>query len=511
MLETLSGLLNGFSGLMTVENLVATFLGAFLGTIVGVLPGLGPVATMAILLPITMGMSPTAGLVLLAGIFYGAQYGGSTTSILLSIPGEATSVITILDGYAMTKKNRAGAALTAAAIGSFIAGTMGYLALTFFSVPVAALAPKLGPPEYFAISVCGLIILANTSGGAFSKNMLMVLVGIMLSTVGIHYISGTTRFDFGYYRFGKGIDYVPVLIGLFGMAEVIQWILSKTELPATTFKLRLRDLYPTRTEARRMLAPMFRGGVIGFLVGLLPGPGAILATYASYAFEKKISKHPEEFGQGAIEGVAGPESANNSSMAGGLIMLLSLGLPFSGVTALLLGALQMQGLSPGPTFIREYPQVFWVFVASLFLGNLVMLILNLPLLPLFALILRIPMKILMPLVSLICIIGTYSLSNELMDVWIMLIMGMIGFAMRLFAFQAPPLILGMVFGPLMEKSFGQSTIMFQDHLLRFLGRPVTCMFFGIALLVLGINVFLNLCRYRSRSATPLAKGEGKAV
>ena len=500
LLDAIIGLSYGFAGLLSVENLLAVFIGAVLGTVVGVLPGLGPVSTMAILLPITLSMGPAAGLVLLTGVFYGAQYGGSTTSILLRIPGEATSVITCLDGYEMTKQNRAGAALTAAAIGSFIAGTIGFVAVTLFALPVSRIAPKLGPPELFAISACGLIVLSNTSGGAFLKNLLMILIGIMLSTVGTDVITGTIRFDYGFYELSRGIEYVPVLIGLFGMAEIIQWTLSKKEQPSQVAKVRICDLYPTREDSRRMLPAMFRGSIVGFLVGLLPGPGAILSTYASYALEKKLSRNPEEFGRGAIEGVAGPESANNSALAGGLIMLLSLGLPFSGVTALLLGALTMHGIAPGPTFIAERPEIFWVFIASLYLGNFVMLILNLPLVPLFVMILRIPMNVLMPLITLICIIGTYSLSNQLIDVWIMLAMGVFGFLMRLFDFQAPPLVLGMVFGPLLEVSLGQSLIMFHNNIWGFWGRPISGVFLGLAVLAPVISELVRFYWWRARQS-----------
>lgn len=491
-MDTLFDLYSGFAGLLSVENLLAVFIGAVLGTVVGVLPGLGPVATMAILLPVTLSMGPAAGLVLLTGVFYGAQYGGSTTSILLRMPGEATSVITCLDGYEMTKQNRAGPALTAAAVGSFIAGTIGFMAITFFALPVSKLAMKLGPPELFAISACGLMVLSNTSGGDFWKNLLMILVGVMLSTVGTDAITGTIRFDYGFYKLSRGIDYIPVLIGLFGMAEIIYWALSRKDQPVPVPRVRIRDLYPKRADSRRMFPAMFRGSIVGFLVGLLPGPGAILSTYASYALEKKLSRRPEEFGHGAIEGVAGPESANNSALAGGLIMLLSLGLPFSGVTAILLGALTMHGIAPGPTFIAERPEVFWVFIASLYLGNLVMLVLNLPLVPLFVMILRIPMRVLMPLITLLCIVGTYSLANQWIDVWIMLIMGGLGFLMRMFDFEAPPLVLGMVFGPLLEVSFGQSLIMFHNDIWGFWSRPISGVFLGLAILVPIISGLVGL-------------------
>ncbi len=497
-MEIFQGLMLGFKGLFTGMNLIAVFVGTVLGTIVGILPGLGPAATMAILLPITLGMGPAAGLIMLSGILFGAQYGGSTTSILLHIPGEASAVITCIDGYEMAKKGRAGAALTAAAVGSFVAAQLSFFGLTLFAMPLARFALRFGPPEYFAIALVGLLILTNVSGGTFVRNLMMIVLGIILSTVGMDPISGLIRFDFGYYELGKGIDYIPVLIGLFGMGEIIQWVMTKEEVPIRLPSIRLRDLYPTREEWKRMTSPIFRGGFIGFFTGLLPGPGAITATYISYTVEKRISKRPEEFGHGAIEGVAGPESANNAGSVGQMVPLLSLGLPFSALTAMMLGCLQMQGITPGPLFMVQRPDVFWVVIASFYLGNAMLLFFNLPMVGVFAMVLRIPMYMLMAIVTLIIIVGTYSIGNAMLDVWIMLGFGIIGFLMRRFNYEAPPLVLGMVFGPVMERSMAQSLLMFQGSLLGFWKRPVSGTILTVA--AIGFLVFglVKLLRYQRR-------------
>lgn len=495
-MEPLINLINGFKGLITLTNLGSVFVGSVLGTVVGILPGLGPGATIAILLPVTLGMGSTAGLIMLSGIIFGAQYGGSTTSILLHIPGEASSVITCLDGYEMTKKGRAGAALTAAAIGSFIAATIGFIGLTIFAMPLARFALKFGPPEYFAIALVGLIVLTNISGGSVLKNTIMVVVGIMLSTIGTDTVSGSTRFDFGSYLLGKGIDYVPVLIGLFGMGEIINWTITKETSPKKLLPVRFRDLYPTREEWRRMISPIFRGGGIGFFTGLIPGPATITSTFLSYTVEKKISKHPEEFGHGAIEGVAGPESANNAAAVGQLVPLLSLGLPFSIYPAMLMGALQMQGITPGPLFIIRHSDIFWVLIASFYLGNFVLLFFNLPMVGVFALVLRIPMWILMSVVTLICIVGTYSLGNDLFDVWVMLGSGIIGYLMQRFDYEAPPLVLGMVFGPILERSLVQSMLLFNGNVSGFWGRSISGTILTLPLLVFLIIALIKSLHHK---------------
>ena len=499
-MEAFSGLILGLKGIFTGMNMGALFIGTFLGTVVGILPGLGPAATMAVLLPLTAGMGPAAGLIMLGGIFFGCQYGGSTTSILLNIPGEASSVMTCLDGHQMAKKGRAGAALTAAAIGSFIAAQIGIVGLTFLAMPLARFALRFGPPEYFAITLVGLLMLTNVSGGSFAKNMIMAILGIMLGTVGMDPTHGEIRLDFGIYKLAKGIDYIPVLIGLFGIAEIFAWLITKEAVPRRLPSIKLRDLYPTSEEWRRMFPPIFRGGILGFLIGLLPGPGPITSTYVSYALEKKVSKRREEFGHGAIEGVAGPESANNAASIGQMVPLLSLGLPFTALTAMMLGAIMMQGITPGPLFIVKRPDVFWVVVVSFYLGNFLLVIMNLPFIPLLTWVLRTPMWLLMAVVTLMCIIGTYAIGNEILDIWVMLGFGVMGLLMRWFDYQAAPLVLGMVFGPLMERSLLQSMIIFQGNPWRFFERPLSGTLFILA--ILGFLIFgLVKLYYRRRSRT----------
>lgn len=498
-METLFGdLIHGFHALFTLSNLLTVLVGCILGTTVGILPGLGPAATMAILLPLTLGMGPAGGLILLTGIIFGAQYGGSMTSILLRIPGEASAVMTCIDGYEMTKKGRAGAALTAAAIGSFVAAQLSFMCLQIFAMPLARAALRFGPPEFFAIEFVGLIILTNVSGGSTIKNILMVVVGIMLSTIGMDTVLGLFRFDLGSYELSKGINYIPVLMGVFGMAEIFNWMITKESSHPKLPSIRIRDLYPTREEWRRMIAPIFRGGFIGFFMGLIPGPAGITCTYVSYAVEKKVSKRPEEFGHGAIEGVAGPESANNANVIGIMVPLLSLGLPFSGYTAMLLGALQMQGITPGPLFIVQRPDIFWVLMASFYLGNLVLLCFNLPLVGVFAMVLRIPMWILMSTVTLLCVVGTYSLGNDLFDVWVMLGSGVVGFLMLRFDYNPAPLVLGMVFGPLVERSLVQSLLLFNGNVLGFWKRPISGGILTITLLAFLLITLIKGIRYKKR-------------
>lgn len=502
MESLITNLGNGFHALLTLTNILIVLVGCVLGTVVGILPGLGPAATMAILLPLTLGMDPAGGLILLTGIIFGAQYGGSTTSILLHIPGEASAVITCIEGYEMTKKGRAGAALTSAAIGSFIAATLSFICLTMVAMPLARAALTFGPPEFFSIAFVGLLVLSNVTGGSSLKNLLMVLTGIMLSTIGMDSVSGLIRFDLGYYELSKGIGYIPVLMGIFGMGEILNWVITKGDVQQRLPSIRIRDLYPTHEEWRRMMAPIFRGGVIGFLLGLIPGPAGITCTYASYALEKRISKRPEEFGHGAIEGVAGPESANNANVIGIMVPLLSLGLPFSGYTAMLLGALQMQGITPGPLFIVQNADIFWLLIASFYLGNMVLLCFNLPMVSVFALVLRTPMWILMSLVTILCIVGTYSLGNDLFDVWVMLGSGVVGFLMPRFGFNPAPLVLGMVFGPLLELSLIQSLLLFQGNVLGFWGRPISGVIISIPIISFFIIALTRWVRHRRRLGKP---------
>jgi putative tricarboxylic transport membrane protein len=436
-------------------NFFACFLGAVFGTLVGVLPGLGPAAAMALVLPLTSRLGPTAGLIMLAGIYYGAMYGGSTTSILVNVPGEPASVVTAIDGYRMARRGRAGAALAIAAIGSYVAGTLSVVGLQLFAPLLAAAALAFGPAEYFALTLLGMILLANLSGKSHAKSLLMVGVGLMCSTVGMEPLGGTARFAFGYTPAQAGMSFIAITTGLFGVAEILA-LMAEREKPLEVLPVRVRDLYPNREEFRRSWPPIFRGSVLGFLVGLVPGPAATIASFVSYGVERRFCRRRDELGQGAIEGVAGPESANNAASGSAMIPLLSLGLAFTPATAVLLSGMLLHGITPGPFLIRNNPGVFWGVVGSFYVGNVMLLILNLPLVGLFARVARIPSRYLMPIVLVLCIVGAYGDNNNLFDVWVMLGAGVIGYVMRRYEYDPAPLILGLVLGPTMERSLLQA-------------------------------------------------------
>ena len=445
------------------DNLLACFAGVVLGTVVGVLPGLGPAAAMALVLPLTSRLSPTAGLIMLAGIYYGAMYGGSTTSILVNVPGEPASVVTTLDGYQMARKGRAGAALAIAAIGSFVAGTLSVVFLQFFAPPLARAALDFGPAEYFALTLLAVILLSHLSGKSRAKSLAMIGLGLALSTVGMDPLGGVSRFTFSYTPAQAGLSFIAVTTGLFGVAEVLT-ILAEREQALEVVHVRFRDLYPNREELRRSVAPIFRGSILGFLVGLIPGPAATIASFVAYAVERRFSRHKAELGTGAIEGVAGPEAANNAACGGGMVPLLSLGLAFTPATAVLLSGMLIVGITPGPFFIRNNPDVFWGVIASFYVGNVMLLILNLPLVGIFARVAQIPAKYLMPGVLVLCIVGAFADNNNLFDVWVMLGAGVVGFAMRRYEYDPAPLILGLVLGPVMERSLVQTLTMSQGNI-----------------------------------------------
>jgi putative tricarboxylic transport membrane protein len=440
---------------LTPANLLACFVGTVLGTLVGVLPGLGPAGAMALVLPVTIKLGPTAGLIMLAGIYYGAMYGGSTTSILVNVPGEAASVVTTIDGYRLARRGRAGAALAVAAIASFVAGTFSVVALQVFAPAVARLALAFGPAEYFAFALLGLVLLSNLSGGSRPKALAMVVVGVMASTVGMDPLGGTVRFTFDLGGAQAGLSFVAVAAGLFGVAEVLASAASPEPAGAVT-RVRFRELYPSREELRRAVPPMLRGTVLGFLIGLIPGPAATIASFVSYGVERRVSRHRDELGKGAIEGVAGPEAANNAAAGAGMIPLLSLGLPFTPSTAVLLSGMLLMSVTPGPFLLRDHPQVFWGVIGSFYVGNVMLLLLNLPLVGLFARVATIPSRWLMPGVLVLCALAAYADNNNLFDVWVMVAAGLAGYAMRGLGFSPAPLVLGLVLGPLLERSLLQS-------------------------------------------------------
>jgi putative tricarboxylic transport membrane protein len=479
----LEGLLYGFSVALTPTNLFACFVGVLVGTIVGILPGIGPVGAMALLLPSTFALQPATALIMLAGIYYGAMYGGSTTSILVNVPGEAGSVVTAIDGYQMTKKGRAGAALAVAAVGSFIAGSLGVVGIVLASSWLADQALRFGPPEYFAMAVAGLLLLSRLSGGSVMHAFIMVAIGLALGTVGMDSISAVRRFTFGSTQLSQGIELAPVTLGLYGVAEVM--LIAEAGLKrAHIAAVRLRELLPTRTEWMQSGWPIARGSVVGFLTGLIPGPSTVLATFISYTLERKVSRTPERFGQGAIEGVAGPEAANNGATAGAMVPLLSLGIPFSPATAILLGALIITGIQPGPLLISQRPEVFWGVVASMYVGNFILLILNLPLVGLFVSVLRMPQHVLATLVLLLCLVGAYSLNNSQLDLWVLVVFGLFGYGLRKLAIDPSPLVVALVLGPIMEKTLRQALFMERGDVLSLVGRPLTATLLGLGLLAL---------------------------
>lgn len=483
-MDAIDGLLQGFAALSDPSTLVALAVGVIFGTLVGVLPGLGPLGAMAILLPLSFQLEPTAAIILVAGVYYGAQYGGSTTSILMNIPGESTSVVTTIDGYQMTKKGRAGAALTVSAVGSFIAGTVAIVLLMVFAPALAQIAVSFGAAEYFALTAFGLMVLSRLTGGTVAASLMLVGIGLALRTVGQELMFGTARFTFGQLDLWQGIELTPVVIGLFGITEVLVAVEERAGV-AQIASVRLRELLPTAEEWRRSLLPMLRGTAIGFPFGLVPGPAAILSTFASYAVEKRVSKRPQEFGQGAIEGVAGPESANNAAAGGTLVPLLSLGVPFAPPMALLLGAFTLHGIQPGPLLMRDHPDVFWGLVASMYAGNVMLLVLNLPLVGLFTSMLKMPRDFLMTLIVLVSVVGVYSVNNSVVDLIIMVVAGVVGYGMRKVRLSPATLVLPLVIGTLMEQSLVRTLMICTGDLSYFLTRPIamTLLLLGFASLI----------------------------
>jgi putative tricarboxylic transport membrane protein len=480
-METLTHILNGFSVCMQPINLWYTFVGVFIGTIIGVLPGIGPSAGIALLIPVTYGMNPTSALIMMCGIYYGTKYGGSTTAILIRTPGEAASVMTSLDGYAMAQKGRAGAALAVSAIGSFIAGTIGVVALTLFALPLASMALKFGPAEYFCLMLFAMTAVSSLTGKSPAKGMLSTILGLMIATIGIDLQSGQPRYTMGVPEFQDGVGFIVVVVGLFALAEVFRGLEEVHKGTASPMIKISGKLWLTKEEWQRSIGPIWRGGIIGFVIGVLPGAGGTIASIMSYTTEKRLSKHPEEFGHGAIEGVAGPEAANNSDTAGALVPLLTLGVPGGGATAVLMGAFIMYGIQPGPLLFEKRPDLVWGLVDSMYIGNVMLLILNLPLVGLFVRLLYIPKAILYPLIVAISVIGTYAINGSMLDLYLILFFGMVGYIFDKVDIPVAPLVLSLVLGGIMEQSFRQAmTISGADPAI-FVKSPIS-----ITLIVLSI-------------------------
>jgi putative tricarboxylic transport membrane protein len=446
------------------------------------LPGIGPTGAMALLLPITFKMGSVASTIMLAGIYYGAMYGGSTTSILVNIPGEAASIVTCLDGYQMARRGRAGPALGMAAFASFIAGTVGLVGLSIFAAPLAEFGLRFGPPEYTALILMGLTLVVYLSGGSILKTLMMGALGIFLGCVGLDAIQGVPRMTFDVMALWDGLGLIPMSMGLFGITEVLINIESTGEIDV--FKTKIKNLFPNLNDWMRSKWPIVRGSLLGFFVGLLPGGHPVIASFLSYTLEKKVSKHPEEFGQGAIEGVAGPESANNSATAGNFIPLFTLGLPMNPTMALMFGALLIHGMQPGPFLLRDHPDLFWGVTSSMYIGNVMLLVLNLPLIPLWVKVLKIPYVILFPLILVFCIIGSYSMANNVADVVVMMISGIIGYLCKKFGYEIAPLMLAFVLGPMFEGNLRQSLLMGKGNFLIFVNRPISAVFVVLTAIVL---------------------------
>lgn len=481
-MEAIDGLLVGFANALQPINLLYCFIGVFIGTSVGVLPGLGPSATIALLLPTTYHLSPVSSMIMLAGICYGSMYGSSTTSILLNIPGEPASVLTCLDGYQMARKGRAGAALGISAVGSFAAGTFSILGLMILAPPLAKLALKFGPPEYFSLMIMALTIVTYLARVSMIKGLMMASFGIILSTVGMDPINATPRFTYGIFALYDGLTLPVVMMGLFGISEVLQNIgaLVMQEVYAG----KIKGIIGTREDWKKSAAPIARGTVIGFFMGIFPGVGSIIPTLISYAVEKRISKHPERFGTGEIEGVAAPEACNNAAVGGTFIPLMSLGVPSNPMTAMLLAALMIFGLHPGPLLIRESPELFWAVVSSMYVGNVMLLVLNLPLIPLWVRVLKIPYSYLFVMILLFCLIGAYSINNSIADVIVMILAGILGYFLREFKYELAPFILAYVLGPIIEPAFRRSLLMSKGSFVIFFSRPISAFFMIIALIAL---------------------------
>jgi putative tricarboxylic transport membrane protein len=482
-MDLLHNLAIGFGVALQPVNLLYCFLGVFIGTLVGVLPGIGPVAAMSLLLPVTFNASPEAGIIMLAGIYYGSMYGGSTTAILVNIPGEAASVVTCLDGHQMARQGRAGPALGIAAIGSFIAGTFAIVGLMLVAPALARFAVKFGPAEYFSLMILGLSILTYLSHGSLLKALIMACLGLVLGLVGLDSITGIPRLTFDRMELVDGVGLVPIVMGLFGVAEILANLEQKVAREFVT--ARIKGLMPSRADWRESGWPLARGSLLGFLLGILPGGGAVIASFLSYGIEKRLSKTPEKFGKGAIAGVAGPEAANNAAAGGGFIPLMTLGIPPNVVMALLLGAFIVHGLQPGPLLMTQNPGLFWGIVASMYIGNVMLLILNLPLIGLWVQVLKVPYQILFPLILLFCLIGVYSTGNNVFDLYVMIGFGVLGYLMRKFGYEPAPLVLAFVLGPLMENNLRKALILSDGSFAIFVERPisVTCLALALAILI----------------------------
>ncbi|MFH1080210.1 MAG: tripartite tricarboxylate transporter permease [Pseudomonadota bacterium] len=493
-MDNLHGLLYGLSIALQPDHLFLVFAGCFLGTLVGVLPGIGPVAAISILLPMTFQMSSIGAIGMLAGIYYGVMYGGSTTSILVNVPGEAASVVTCIDGYQMARRGRAGPALGIAAFGSFIAGIVGLIGLQLIAEPLVDIALKFGPPEYVAVILLGFTLITYLSQGSILKSGMMACFGLILSCVGLDPITSQQRMTFGMLNLFEGIGIAPLAMGLFGVAEVFNNLESLHTMDI--LKVKVKNLFPTGLDWLQARWAILRGTLIGFLMGILPGGGPVLATFIAYGVEKRVAKDPERFGQGTIEGVAAPESANNAAASTSFIPLLTLGIPPNVVLAVLFGAFLIHGVLPGPLLFKDHPDVFWGIIGSMYIGNVVLLILNLPMIPLWVQVLRIPGKILYPLILLFCLVGAYGINNNVFDIYVMIIFGVMGYLFKKFGYECAPLIMAFVLGPMFEVNLRRSLIISEGSFSIFFTRPIALAAIAVAIATIILSAY-QLFRKRS--------------
>jgi putative tricarboxylic transport membrane protein len=497
-MDVINFLLDGFQTALLPHNLLFAFIGVLIGTAVGVLPGIGPMSGVALLIPVTASMTSglepaeaaTSSIILLAGVYYGAMYGGSTTSILLNTPGESSSVVTTLDGYQMAKQGRAGSALSIAAIGSFFAGIVALIALTLLAEPLSKIALKFGPAEYFSLMLLGLAAVSGLAGNSMTKAWMMTVFGLLLSTIGIDAVSGVARFTYDISVLYGGLEFLTIAVGVFALGEVFKAILHKEENDGEVAKV--GRILPSKQELKESSGPIVRGSLLGFFVGVLPGAGATLASFFSYIFEKKISKNPEKFGKGAIAGVAAPESANNAASGGAMVPLLTLGIPGSGTTAILMGALIMYNVQPGPLLFDEHPDVAWGLIASMFIGNLMLLILNMPLVKVFAKIIETPPKYLIPIIIAISIFGVYAVQVTTFDLLLLIGCGLAGYLLASNDFPLAPLVLGLVLGPMIENNMRRALTASNGDFMVFVEKPISLVFIITALLWIIVPIFLKV-------------------
>jgi len=498
-MDLMSNLGLGFATAASPENLLFCLIGVILGTLVGVLPGIGATATIAMLLPITFQLEPVSSLIMLAGIYYGAQYGGSTTAILINMPGESSSAVTAIDGYQMARQGKAGTALAVAALGSFFAGTVATLLVAIFAPPLTIIALKFGAAEYFSLMLLGLVSAIALAHGSIVKALAMVVLGLLLGMVGTDIYTGTPRFTFGITAYADGLNFVALAVGVFGIAEILKNL--EGDQDRTVLTTRLGSLWPSRADLRRMVFPMLRGTALGSALGILPGGGAILASFASYTVEKRLSKHPEEFGHGAIEGVAGPESANNAGAQTSFIPLLTLGIPANPVMALMVGAMIIQGVVPGPNVAAEQPALFWGIIASMWIGNLMLIVLNLPLIGLWVKLLKVPYHILFPVIMAFCSIGVYSVNSNVYDLYAVAGFGLMGYVLMKLRCEPAPLLLGFVLGPMLEENLRRAMILGRGDPTTFLTRPISATLLVMTLIVLVVVLLPQVRRKRAQVFT----------